>query len=63
MYVAEGKAGFRAYDVASIGNKRISQKIITAPFSAIRDDTHVGQERHLHGAADSTSIAPMRSET
>src|ERR1043165_9035041 len=33
LYVAEGKNGMRVYDVASIGNKGFSQKIISAPFS------------------------------
>src|SRR5690606_17224811 len=33
LYVAEGTSGFRVYDVASIANKGISQRIITAPFS------------------------------
>lgn len=41
LFVAEGKGGFRAYDVASIANKGISERIITAPFSALGHDTHV----------------------
>jgi len=41
LYVAEGKKGFRVYDVAGIANKGISQRIITAPFSEIGQDTHV----------------------
>ncbi len=41
MYVAEGKGGFRVYDVASIGNKGVSERILTAPFSALGHDTHV----------------------
>jgi hypothetical protein len=44
MYVAEGKGGFRVYDVASIGNKGISEPIINAPFSGLGHDTHVGSE-------------------
>ena len=36
MYVAEGKGGFRVYDVASIANKGVSEKIITAPVLAAR---------------------------
>lgn len=41
LYVAEGKGGFRVYDVASIANKGYSQRIITAPFSPLGHDTHV----------------------
>jgi hypothetical protein len=41
MYVAEGRGGFRVYDVASIGNKGISEPILTGPFSELGHDTHV----------------------
>ena len=33
--------GFRVYDVASIANKGVSQKFITAPFSPLGQDTRV----------------------
>ena len=41
FFVAEGKGGFRVYDVASIGNKGTSQRIITAPFSPLGQRDHV----------------------
>ncbi|UYH54983.1 hypothetical protein N6L26_13220 [Qipengyuania sp. SS22] len=41
MFIAEGKGGFRVYDVASIANKGVSERILTAPFSAMGHDTHV----------------------
>ncbi len=41
MFVAEGKGGFRVYDVASIANKGTSERILTAPFSALGHNTHV----------------------
>ncbi|MEO5692592.1 MAG: hypothetical protein ABIQ72_05670, partial [Usitatibacter sp.] len=41
LYAAEGKAGLRVYDVASIANKGVSQRIVTAPFSPLGHDTHV----------------------
>ena len=41
LYVAEGRAGMRVYDVASIANKDISQRIITAPVSPLGQDTHI----------------------
>lgn len=50
MYVAEGKGGFQAYDVASIGNKGFSESIITAPFSPLGHDTRVG-------STDATCVA------
>ena len=36
-----GRRGMRVYDVASIANKGVSQRIITAPFSPLGQDTHV----------------------
>ena len=41
LYVAEGAKGMRVYDVAGIANKGISQRIITAPFSALGHDTYI----------------------
>ena len=41
LFVAEGKGGFEAFDVASIANKDTSQKIITAPFSPLGHNTRV----------------------
>jgi hypothetical protein len=41
LYVAEGRGGMRVYDVASIANKGVSQRIVTAPFSPLGHDTHI----------------------
>jgi hypothetical protein len=41
LYVAEGKGGMRVYDVASVGNKGVSQRVITAPVSPLGQDTHI----------------------
>jgi hypothetical protein len=41
MFVAEGKGGFRVYDIASLGNKGTSERIVTAPFSPLGQDTRV----------------------
>jgi hypothetical protein len=41
MFVAEGRGGFRVYDIASIGNKGFSERIVRSPFSALGQDTHV----------------------
>jgi hypothetical protein len=42
LYVAEGSRGMRVYDAASVGNKGVSQGIVTAPFSPIGQNTHIG---------------------
>jgi len=44
LYVAQGRKGMQAYDVAGIGNKGISEKIITAPFSPLGHDTHIASK-------------------
>jgi len=44
LYVAQGSKGMQAYDVAAIGNKGISEKIITAPFSPLGHDTHIASK-------------------
>ncbi|HZZ90941.1 MAG TPA: hypothetical protein VFE23_00155 [Usitatibacter sp.] len=44
LYAAEGAGGLRVYDVASIGNKGVSQRIVTAPFSPLGHDTHVASK-------------------
>jgi hypothetical protein len=44
LFVAEGAKGMRVYDVASIANKGFSEKLITAPFSPLGQDTHIGSK-------------------
>ncbi|MEP6939743.1 MAG: hypothetical protein ABI846_08260, partial [Rudaea sp.] len=44
LYAAEGTRGMRVYDVASIGNKGFSEKFISAPFSPLGQDTHIGSK-------------------
>ncbi len=41
LYVAEGSNGMRVYDVASIANKGVSQRIISAPFARFGHDTNI----------------------
>lgn len=41
LFVAEGEKGTQVYDVASIANKGVSQRIISAPFSPLGQDTHI----------------------
>ena len=62
MYVAEGKGGFRVYDVASIANKGLSERIITGPFSPLGHDTQVVSKNATCMALPTNqSIAPGRN--
>ena len=62
MFVAEGKGGFRAYDVASIANKGFSERIITAPFSELGQDTHVSTTNATCMALPTNQpVAPTRN--
>jgi hypothetical protein len=44
LFAAEAAGGMRVYDVASIANKGVSQRIVTAPFSPFGHDTHVASK-------------------
>ncbi len=62
MFVAEGKGGFRVYDIASIANKGFSERIISAPFSPLGHDSHVGTENATCMAIPTNqAIAPERN--
>ena len=62
MFVAEGKGGFRVYDVASVANKGFSERIITAPVSELGQDTHVASANATCMALPTMqAIAPLRN--
>ena len=62
MFVAEGRGGFRVYDIAAIANKGFSERIITAPFSPLGNDTHVPSRNATCMAIPTMqSIAPTRN--
>ncbi len=62
MFVAEGSGGFRVYDIASIANKGFSERIITAPFSPLSHDSHVGSRNATCMALPTNqAIAPTRN--
>jgi hypothetical protein len=44
LYVAEGARGVRVYDVASVANKGVSERVITAPFSPLGHDTRISSK-------------------
>ncbi|MEQ1515033.1 MAG: hypothetical protein ABL931_00925 [Usitatibacteraceae bacterium] len=63
LFVAEGAGGFRVYDVASIANKGISQRIITAPFSPLGHDAHIPSKNATCMALPTNqAIAPERNK-
>jgi len=44
LFTAGGSDGFRVFDIASVANKGFSQRIISAPFSPLGNDTHVASK-------------------
>lgn len=63
FFVAEGRGGMRVYDVASIANKGIAQRIITAPYSSLGHDTHVPAANATCVALPTNqAIAPTRNQ-
>lgn len=63
LFVAEGSKGFRVYDVASIANKGVSQRIITAPFSPLGHDAQVAsKDASCVVLATTQPVQPSRNE-
>jgi len=63
LYVSEGAGGMRVYDVASIANKGVSQRIISAPFSPLGHDTHIASKNATCVALPTNQpIAPERNQ-
>lgn len=64
LYAAEGTKGMQVYDVASIANKDISQRIITAPFSPFGQDTHIASKNATCVALPTNQpISPVRNRS
>nr|WP_091532440.1 hypothetical protein [Fontimonas thermophila] len=64
LYAAQGKSGMQVFDVASIGNKGISQRLITAPFSSLGHDTHIASRNATCVALPTNNpIAPWKANT
>ncbi len=63
VYVAEGSNGMRVYDAASVANKGISQRIITAPFSPLGQNTRVKSRNATCVALPTTQpVQPSRNQ-
>ncbi len=64
LYTTAGEGGFRAYDVANIANKGFSERIVTAPFSPLGQDTHVATKNATSFVLPTSAqtIAPFREQ-
>ncbi len=63
MFVAEGKGGFHVMDAASVANKGVSQRVVSAPFSPLGNNTRVASKNATCMALPTNqSIAPLRNE-
>ena len=63
LFAAAGSKGTVVYDVASIANKGVSQRIITAPFSPLGHDTAIESENATCLSLNTTQpVAPYRNE-
>ena len=61
LFTAGGANGFEVYDVASIANKGVSQRIISAPFSPLGQDINVATKNATCVALPTNQpIAPTR---
>ncbi len=62
LFTAGGRDGFRAYDIASIANKGVSHRILTAPFGPLGHRTHVPSKNATCVSISTTQpIAPSRN--
>ncbi|QOT74095.1 hypothetical protein H5V43_18360 [Sphingobium fuliginis] len=62
MYVAEGKGGFRVYDVASIANKGFSEPILSGPFSKLGHNSGVpSRNATCMALATNQPVNPLRN--
>jgi hypothetical protein len=64
LYTAAGSDGLRVYDVAAIGNKGVSDRILTGPVSPLGQNTHVGtKDATCVALPTNQSIAPLRNNS
>jgi hypothetical protein len=63
LYTANGRGGFRAYDVAQIDQKGFSERIVTAPVSPLGQRLYVKTKYATAVASPSTlALDPARSQ-
>jgi hypothetical protein len=62
LFVAEGTRGMRVYDAAGVANKGISERLITAPFSRLGQNTRIASRNASCVALPTNqSINPARN--
>src|SRR5205807_6860143 len=62
LYAAQGKDGFRVYDVANIDNKNFSEKMTTAPVSPLGQRLYVKTKNATAVGSPSTlALDPLRT--
>lgn len=63
LYTTAGTGGFRVYDIANVGNKGFSERMVTSPVSPLGQDTHVSTENATSFALPTNmTIAPTRKQ-
>jgi hypothetical protein len=63
LYTANGRGGFRAYDVAQVDQKGFSEKIVTAPVSPLGQRLYVKTKYATAVASPSTlAVDPTRTQ-
>ncbi|MGJ8693601.1 MAG: hypothetical protein ACSHW0_14130 [Thalassotalea sp.] len=63
LFAAAGSQGLKVYDVASIANKGVSQRIITAPASLLGQDTNIESSNATCVSLVTTQpVAPERNQ-
>jgi hypothetical protein len=63
LYTTAGEGGFRVFDVANVANKGFSERLVTAPFSPLGQDTHVSTKNARSFALPTTMpVAPFREQ-
>ena len=63
LYTTAGSGGFRVYDVANVANKGFSERLVTAPFSPLGQDTYVPSKNATGFALPTTMpVAPFREQ-
>ncbi|RZJ94602.1 MAG: hypothetical protein EOO76_21420, partial [Novosphingobium sp.] len=62
MFVAEGRGGFKVYDIASVANKGFSDAVVSSPFSPMGQKNHVSTTNATCMAIPTNQpIAPTRN--
>jgi hypothetical protein len=63
VYIADGKGGFKVFDIAQLNQKGFSEKVVSAPVSPIGQNTNVGTREAMAVAAPTTlAVDPVRQQ-